>query len=293
MTLREGQFSIDGHVFGSVRDAAVVLSSGWDQGDAAWRVQDAPRPMGDGLFVGRDYITPPTWTFEIGVRDDVSVYAAAEALSRAFRGDHVRGEPGRLSELRYLRGGEERVVFGRGRGLVQSVEPVRDDTWKVFQGSFQLADVLSYEGVERSATLGLVTTAGAGSGLVLPETLPWFFDYAPGAHTMHTPVESDVPVPFRVWVRGPVTGQARDFRLDGPGWTIGFDTYLAPGGNITLDTATGSVIRNSAPAGGILTVDSDPLARLPGGAARLTFTADDPSASATCTVSWRGASTIH
>lgn len=293
MTLQEGQFSLDGYVFGSVRDAAVVLSSGWDQGETGWRTQDANRPAADGLFVGRDYLTPPLWTFEVGVRADTSIYAEAEALSRAFRGDAVRGTPGQVSELRYLRDGVERVVFGRGRGLTQAVEDVRDDTWRIFHGSFQLTDPLSYAAEERSTTLGLVTTAGEGSGLVLPETLPWFFDYSPAAHAMYTTVDSVVPVPFKVWIRGPVAGQARDFRLEGPGWTLGLATYLSPGGNITVDTATGSVVRNSAPSGGILTVDSDPLARLPGGAARLIFTADDPTASTTCTVSWRDAATIH
>lgn len=288
----DGSFMLDGLQFGAASDDVVVLTSGLDVGEWGVRTQDAPSPLGDLTLMGRDFLTPPTWSFTMLVHDDSNVYTTLGALAKVWRGDAVRSTPGAVSTLAYARAGETRVVFGRPRKFAITPQKVHNNRYRVVTAEFALSDPMSYSGTEYALSLNLITTSTTG-GLVLPATLPWALQLSTTERHGIVNVESMMGVPFRVRIAGPVAGQATDFTLSGADWSMKLNTTLSPNGNILIDTARGTVIRNSSPAGGILSVDSSVSARLSPGTQELVFTADDPSGSAYATVTWRTASPVY
>lgn len=291
-SLPDGSFMLDGLEFGRADSSIVVLTNGLDVGEWGVRSQDAPSPLGDSTLMGRDFLSPPSWEFTMLVRDDENVYTTLGSLAKVWRGDSVRGTPGAVSALAYARAGETRVVFGRPRKFSVEPQKVHNNRYRVVKAEFVLADPLSYSGTEHSLVLDLITTNTTG-GLVLPAVLPWALQLSTTERRGIVNINSLLDVPFKVHLRGPVAGQAADFTLSGSDWAMKFTTTLSANGNILVDTARGTVIRNSAPAGGVLSVDSTVTARLSPGVQELVFTADDPSASTYATVTWRTASPVY
>lgn len=290
MALTHMQFSLDGYVFGSLADEVVLLESGMSQGQTEWRTQDTPQPAGDGLWFGRDYVTPPSWVFTLGVRADTDVMPVLARLAAVWRGDTVRGTPGRRSELRYNLNGHERVVYGRPRRFAVETDKVWQADWKIVNAEFQLADARAYTGTERALTLGLVNVT-AETGLIFPTGFPWRFRANEVTRSGVVTVDSTVGSPFRLVIAGPASGTARDFKVWSAGWRFEFPTTLGPLGTVEVDTATGTATRNGA-VFGAASARTDWRAELAPGPQEVQFTADDPSGTVTATIYWRDAEPI-
>lgn len=283
--MMERQFDLDGYEFGRWANGVEVLASGLDTGTTDVRTQDAPHPSGDGLFFGRDFLTPPTWTFQLIVKGD-DVMPALWRLAAAWRADQVRSRPGARSRLTYRLNGRERVVYGRPRRF--AVEP--DVAWqpglKLVTCEFALADARSY-GPERELLLDLVEV-NPTSGLTFPSVMPWRFTATETTRAGVVVVDAAVGSPFAVHIRGPVAGSAHSFAVWSSGWRFELDTWLGPLGNIVIDTGTGVATRNSQ-VFGAASIRTDWRAELQPGPQEVQFRAEDPTASATATIRWRDA----
>lgn len=283
----DGQFTLNGYTFGRAEDPVSVLTDGWDTPEYDIRIQDVPASAGDNLYFGRDYFTPPVWTFTLLVKDDVDVYPELNKLATVWRSDAMRLTPGASTALTFRRGGRDFLVYGRPRKFAVDHGTSMDHTLKVVTATFQLADTFLYGGVEHSVTLGLVTTSSS-EGLVFPTGFPWAFESDRQERRGLVTVETALPTPFKVHISGPSTGAASDFQLRSTsGWAMEFGTHLSPRGNITVDTSTGHVVRNSAVYGGGITSRVDYRALLQPGPQEVVFTANDPSYTSTATVTWR------
>lgn len=286
MALADGQFSLDGYVFGTARDEAVVLASGFEHGAGEVRDQDHPHPWADRVLFGRDLRTPGVMSFTIGCRRDGDGRGVARELGRVWRGDRVRSVPGATQELAWCVAGAERVVYGRGRRYVVEQGELIDHDWVVVHADFQLASDAAYGTTEHVLTLGLVTTALGEAGVVLPAVLPWETRLSPQDRKGIVTVGTDTPAPFRVEVTGPVAGQASGVRVWSLGWSLGLDAPLGPGDVLAVDTATGMCTLNGGPAGA-LSRGTQLRARLQPGAQEVTFAASDPTATVTAVIRWR------
>ena len=289
----DGQYALDGFLFGRAEDAVTVLTGGLDTPSYEIRNQDTPAPQGDSVFFGRDYLTPPTWTFTLAVKDDVNVYPVLNNLAAAWRADSKRTTPGALSTLTYMRNGEPRRVYGRPRQFTVDHGDVIDHTFKLVTATFTLADNFSYSEMEHSLTLGLVETSQE-DGLLFPADFPWEFVSDGFTRTGQITITASLPTPFIVAIAGPVTGQATNFSLRSTtGWQMDFGTYLSAHGNIRVDTSTGDVRRNSATFGGSIRQRADYRARLQPGPQELIFTANDPTYTTSATIRWRDVSPLY
>ena len=289
--LSEGQFAIDGYVFGSATDEAVVLTNGWEQGSYEVRDQDVPSPTSDQVLFGRDRITPGSWRFTIACRRDGDALGVARSLARKWRGDAVRATPGARQTLAFCQNGRTWLVYGRGRQFDIEAEEVTDHDFKVVNCVFRLADQLVYSGSESSATLGLVSTAIGTTGLVLPAVLPWETLLAPQERRGIVTINTDLATPFSVTIYGPTAGQANNFKVWSADWSIGLDAVLGSGDRIDIDTRTGRMTRNRAPFG-LSTPGTNLRAVLSPGPQELVFTANDPTNTASAVVRWREVSVL-
>lgn len=291
--MKDGQFTLDGYTFGRAEDPVTVLTDGWDVSEYDIRTEDVPAAAGDFLNFGRDRFTPPTWTFTMAVRDDVDVYPHLNRLAAIWRGDSTRLTPGATLPLSFRRNGKDFVVYGRPRKFAVEHGEVMDHTFKTVVATFQLSDSNLYSGTERSVTLDLVTTSSA-HGLRFPTGFPWRFAADTVERRGVATVDAALPTPFKVTIRGPLTGQAREFRLSSTtGWAMEFGTYLSPRGNIVVDTSLGKVTRNGAVYGGSLARRADYRAQLQPGPQELIFSALDTSYTSTATISWREAYPLY
>lgn len=283
----DGQFTLNGYTFGRAEDPVTVLTDGWDVSEYDIRTQDVPASAGDSLYFGRDYLTPPVWTFTFAVKDDVDVYPHLNRLGSIWRADATRLRPGALLPLTFRRGGKEFVVYGRPRKFAVDHGASMDHTFKVVTATFQLADTFLYGADEHSVTLDLVRTSSA-DGLIFPTGFPWAFQSDSVERRGQVTVSAGLPTPFKVQITGPSVGVASNFTVRSTtGWSMEFGTSLAPRGSITVDTSTGLVERNSAVYGGNIRQRADYRALLRPGAQEVIFSANDPSFTSTATISWR------
>lgn len=289
----DGQFELDGYKFGHPDDPCVVLTDGWDHGKYEIRDQDKLMPFTDTRMFGRDYRTPGTWTFTIGVRDPAggTVYEHLTDLARAWGAESKRLVPGEVSTLKYRRNGETRIAYGRPREFIIEPDGVWDNHWKLVTCTFQLSDPYTYGGTLNELTLDLVNTS-TSTGLVFPTGFPWVFERTTNVREGVVNITTGMPTPFRLVIRGPITGSARDFSIQSStGWQMKFPTYLTDRGNIVVDTMMGTAKRNGRAFGAASALTSY-RARLEPGPQEISFRVDDPSYTATATLQWRDVSPI-
>lgn len=292
-TLAEGQYDLDGYVFGSTADEVVLLESGVETGQLGVRAQDVEAPLGDGLMFGRDFFTPPVWTFTFGARHASSVDEVVGRLASAWRADHARTTPGARSVLHYKRAGVTRVVYGRPRRFAVEAPQVYQTDFRIVTADFQLADSLTYEAAESTLLLSLVR-ASVATGLEFPVVFPVTFGSQASTRAGVVTVAGSVRSPFTVRVDGPATGSASGFRVESlhptDSWVLDLPVTLNHGQWVEVDTATGVVVLNGTPTQVALGRGTNLSARLAPGAQELVFTATDPSLTVSALVSWRSAS---
>ena len=119
--LANGQFEIDGVLFGGVWDNVKVRSVQFPESN--WSVQDSDNQFRPGTFMGQDLLRPGEFVFSL-VTDAYTMDEAKAAADRLAAVWHKGGtrKPGSLSTLRYRYGNRTRVVYGRGRDFIHKFD---------------------------------------------------------------------------------------------------------------------------------------------------------------------------
>lgn len=284
VVLQDGDFELDGYLFSGRKDTPAYVQS-FNQGQVVHRPQDAPNPVGNNMLFGRDYLTPPSWSFKLRIRQD-NIGAAAGVfggLVKAWRADSVRLTPGALSVLRYNRGGVTRRVYGRARGLVPDME----NGWIAgiidAETVFDQADQWHYEDAARTLDLRIVTASRGG--VVLPTTWPLLTESGGERQGVVSDVGGEGPAPYTVVFRGPIT----DPYVRVSGREIKLLTTLAYDQSATVDTRLMTATRNDGANLVLSRKTRLAEARMNPGPAEVVFAGMDPSGTATATVQWRPA----
>ena len=288
VVLEEGQWELDGYLFGTGTPVGLLMD-GLDYGASERRVQDAERPQGDGLLMGRDYFSPPEWAFTLYVLNAPGVWPVVHELAAVWRADAVRSVPGKLSVLRFCRDGVTYRVLGRPRAFGVQPGNVADPEWQTVAASFQLAAPEYYvegeNGAANALSLTLVRPPSTG-GLILPAVLPWRLAPDSAERTGEVTVGGFKPAPFTVEVAGPVAGSITGIKVSGPGWQIATSQRVQYDETLLIDTAANTITLRGNSVAGTLTRASRLSARLTPGHQFISFTASDPTGTAKATVRW-------
>jgi len=287
-TLQNKQFQL-GNVQWGKGLPIFIEEGGFDPGTAEPRVQEAPRPMGDGILFGVDYIDPPTWAWTVGLNAESEEEALAllAPLTTAWRNNAGRAISGNSIPLRYNLAGRTRRVYGRPRHISAPKMDTRIDVgYAQSVLDFKCEDHLSYDDVEQSVILTLVNTSAGG--WVFPNTFP-IFTQGSGTRQGVISVDGDAPAHFTATFEAP-NGLSNP-ALVGAGWAFDIAATIPAGMSVTVDTRTATVLRSDGAslAGALSRRSRIGKARLKGGGQELVFTGVDPSVSARCTVRWRPA----
>lgn len=283
MTLLEGQWALDGLVFGPGTDFNV---SSFEIGAPAERLNDRSRSREDGDSSGREYRGGRVIAFELNaLGSDYGVLDRLAALEAAWDAEAVRTSTGGVSVLSYRRGGKTRRVYGRARRFA----PV---TTLDFAGNvpvtaeFRTFGHAFYDDAEMASTVSI--TAAAQGGLVLPLLPPLILS---GSGSGSAPVQ--IGGTKAAWllsaIHGPITNPTVQV-VDQ--WSLTLLTTIAADQTVVVDprpwrrTVTRSDGANLA---GAFTADSQRLSllRVPPGAHEVILRGQDPTGTASLTTFWR------
>lgn len=273
-------FQILGHTIGYHHKIAV---ESFDIGEVDFRTQDTPHPRADRMLFGRDYTTPPVWTFELATNPRTfveGVDALAELESAWLTTSRMR--PGWYTWLRYERAGEVRKVAGRPRKWGRSHTKTFQHGVVRAVAEFQLMDTLSY--TDETNVLRITTVPGRVGGYTFPIIFPWGTRATGGRRQGMITINGTVPTPATVVIHGPVTGPV----VTGPGWRLSFPRLtLKHDQRVTIDPRAQSVRRNDGASmvGWLEKFYFDRLTLKPGDQ-EITFEGTDSSGTSWCEVRW-------
>ena len=254
----------------------------------SFRTQDASRPRADGLWFGRDYVDPPTWTLHLATNPE-SFSDGVESMRRlqaAWMAEAGRRQPGWHTELRYEIAGQVCVVYGRPRQFT----PSHTKTYRLgvlrADAEFQLMDATAYKDAWQELTLRLFPASPGG--LIFPAGAPFIFGQGGQSREGMIVNRGVSRSPMRIRITGPVVDPV--VRSISHGWQIGLRTSLAYDQEVVIDTREKSVTRNDGAAlGGAVTRHSTLGRWIDPGADEVTFEGYDPTGSSRAHVMWQEA----
>lgn len=167
VNLREGQYQIGDLLFGNGTMIRVnsVEATGYTS-----NANDYQNPLSDEIRFGKDFITPATLLFDVGIMDNYALPGYSipgivrgdtlmEAMHKEWRADEVRQFWGYQKSIIYKRAGQQRRVFGRPRAF--SAQPRKDKPgFYAVTCDYQRSDSFSYDDTEKSVS---VVPTGAGT----------------------------------------------------------------------------------------------------------------------------------
>lgn len=284
--LKNGQFELDGFVFGGTDPSGLFVSE-YKIEAPSWRGESAQDPVGTRTLFGRDYLTGPMWEFQMhtAAGKEADALSLLDRAALAFQPEEKYVVPGAESVLRYARGGRTRRVYGRARKFDFDTNGfIRQGSFDA-SASFETSDPLYYDDALRSAVMEF--TASQDLGITFPNVFPWAKTLSSLKTKIIPDVGGSVPCPVTIVVEGPVA----DFTISGDDWKITVMTSLAAGEKVTIDTRKKTVIKNTgASMAGYLTRDSRLRnVKLKPGSDKFYFRGVDITGSARCVVYWRPA----
>lgn len=250
---------------------------------------DAPKPMGDGVFLGRDFLGSAVWAFDIETRGRVEAgaIAANKALAAVWRAPKARLTPNVAVPLSYKFGGRWRRVYGRP-GKYAGING--DTMTRLGRGKitadFRVTDPLHYDDTETTVVLDIVpATTG---GFIFPLVFPLTSVRSGEPRAGFVDNTGDADTPLKVTFHGPVVDP---WVRAAAGWEIGLKGSLAYDVSVTVDPLAGTVTRSDGAAvAGMLTRKTRLSgSKLPPGRSELTFGGRDITGTATATLAWRNA----
>lgn len=281
---------LDGYEFGTREHPVVILTGGYDPGATDSRTQDVENPVGDGNLFGQDWLTAPEMAFSMAVVRDTAeqAHAALAELASAWRADKVRKSPGAVSTLRFYRGGRWWRVYGRPRKFAARPKEFSQERVQLVEATFKLALPVVEVDAGPNNTITLQLVAGpADGGLVLPAEVPFLLQPSSQGRENYTTVKGSVPAAFALDIKGPVSGALTNARVYGPGWSFSIGQPIAWDQTVRIDTRTQTVTINGAQRPGLIGPRDRLTARLALGNQTIGFTGQDPTNTATATLSWR------
>jgi hypothetical protein len=285
--VRDYNFSLGGVEFG-IREPITVES--FDPGAASWRTQDATNPLGDGTIFGMDYIDPPVWAFELSTYDTIEAgpaLAAIAPLAQKWRGVGLTDTLGRVTPLTYRLAGRQRRVYGRPRRWQAAMDNRLLTGYVAVNADFQCADHLHYDELELSTNVDMVPAyrGGVVTPLITPMTT-----VAGGHRDGFVTVGGDTPTrDITIRINGPITNPW----VDTGGFRLQLNLSLLSGQYVVIRPQPWemTIMRNGVGSvAGALSKGArlSDIALHPG-TTEITFGGIDPTASSSCTISWRAA----
>lgn len=283
--LKDGQFELDGYVFGG-RSANSLWVSNYKIGAPKRTDTNAQNPVGNNTLFGRSFLSGPDWEFEMAMLtgDENTALAGLETAMGIWYNEVKYEKPETEAILRYARGGRTRRVYGRPKDFEFDTNGflVNEGSWDA-KASFQAADPLYYDDVERVAVLQLRTPTEVK--ITLPNVFPWMHTPSAEQTAVIDDVGGTVNAPMRIVVSGPIA----DFIIRGDGWYIQMIATLAAGESVTIDTRKMTVLKNNGVslAGALTRGSTLRNARLRPGQDNFKFQGIDTTGTARCSVYWR------
>lgn len=283
--LIEGQFSLDGFVFGEGTD---YLTNPPAPGAPEITAGDVARDQSDGVRFGRDFRAGRTITFDIDLHNADDVWEAAAKLEAAWLADPVRLKPGAKSTLRYCRHGKLRRVYGRPRKL----EGKLDNAWAadniLYTGEFITEDHKFYADEQQTAVVDFVPPESGG--LVSPVVAPVTTVARSSVQGQYTN-GGVVATPPVITIYGPISNPTVELLNQ---WKFSFTGTLASDDYVVVDPSAGTVLthfqKNWA---GKFTADSPALSELllPVGPGTIVLRGTDQTGTSRVELAWRDAYT--
>jgi len=281
-------FELQGLRFGG--DEPIKVSN-FDPGSASVRSGDAENEVGDGIRLGRDYLTPPTWAFDIftDVNDWAEALELDDRLAAVWQDEETRTTIGRAVPLRYWMAGRWRRVYGRPRQYAGADGGLLTKLGRgEMTADFSLVDRLHYADDEQSISVGSVpeTTGGIVFPVVFPlVTMPRTSTERPGQFT----VGGTAPTWPRVMIHGPITNAV----IHVGDWSMRTTGTVREGDTLTIDAApwAQSITRSdgASVAGMLHPSTSLSSLRLKPGHHELVLAGQDSTGLARATIAWRDA----
>lgn len=280
------QFDLDGVTFGQGCDIKVE-NGGFSPGSTDWRIQDTSSPTSGRRRFGRDYADGPTWAWTLYTdrTTDDEALASMESLATVWANENGREVAGNMRALRYSIGGRTRRVFGRPRRFAPTIDNFVVHGRVGIACDFVTADQYTYDDAFSSTVLSV--TPATYSGFAVPATAPWPSLTAGSrgdtivvggtARTNWLQVRFDASDNATMYEPRVVIGD-REY---------GIDSYILPGGSVTIDLYNQTV---TGAASGALTKDTQLGApAMKPGSYTASFSALDVSGLGRATVFWRAA----
>jgi len=289
------QFELEGVVFG-IDTPFFTKDDGFAPGGMSWRTQSQDMPTDGARLFGKDRQAAPTWSWSL-YTDGEDVESALRHLSqlqKAWRAGRIRERAGEVVELRYcLVKGVTRRISGRPGSFSAPMSNLLLNGVAAITADFDCSDGLTYSEHEESVKLTL-TAETSDEGFMVHEDgfdVPIELAAAEGQRTSRIIVGGDEPTWCTITFKGPVYRPG--LSIDEGVWKFMLDGTLAYDRSATLDTRPWRrtiLLDGGASVGGWYRGPKMAKILLEPGAHDLTFTGDDPTNTATCTVTWPTAS---
>lgn len=279
-------FELDGVLFGQSGD---ILVESFTPGGADKRTQDADAPMGNYRLFGRDFKTPPTWSWSLSTNraDEAGAFESLEAVADVWDRE-ADEEPSGVTALRYRVNGRTRRIYGRpGRFLASSLDVRRLQGYIPIDCDFRAADTRHYEDVESAVVLSMEPSHVGG--LVSPLMSPLVSLDASDSQAGQVVIGGTMPTPLVIEITGQATRPWVEvdglFRLD-------LDGTIADGDTVTLDARPWKLSATTAAGAsvaGILLGKRVSELVLPPGSYQIRYGATASTGGSSATVRWRPA----
>ena len=233
-TLADGQFEIDGYVFGGVWDGLKIDKV--DFPDMSWDTQDFDNMFDVGMLMGQDRLRSGEITFEL--RTDTYSIDDAKGVVNSFAHKWLKSgsrSPRDISILRYRIGNRTMRVYGRGRKFKHGL-----DGWSLGGASpvlctFQMQTPFFFADDFRSQRLTYMPEVTGGLIHPLKDPLTAKGTQATSVNSALEDVGGDAPTPIVIRFYGPTASAV----MKGDGWSVAYNAPIPAGGWVQIDTRFG------------------------------------------------------
>lgn len=289
MTLNEKQFQLEGLTFG-LGCPIGLKDGGWVPGAAALRTQDADRPTGDGVRMGKDYRGSATWSFSLftTAATEEEAWDAVAELAGVWDADEARGESERVLPLTYQVAGKTRMVYGRPRRWTATPDNTSMVGLINIECDFDLTHHLIFDATEQSKEISIGPRLDEEAGLSVPFEPP--FTTGVGASERETIIKvgGAVSTPITVEFHGPISGA----KLQVGPWTAALVDPVPDDDPVTIDARPWVASATKKSGGGVrLEARETQISKmwLPKGEHNVVLTGYDPSVTSRVVISWHDA----
>lgn len=206
---------------------------------------DLDNPVHDDTYLGIDFHRGPTWTLDLMIEGDseAEVLDQLDRVKAVWRNPEYVKQAGGAMELAFTIAGRRRIVYGRPRRFAPDSYQTTPQGYIAVLAEFKLSDPLQYDGGDNQgwSTHRLNSVPPVTRGLEESLTEDTLSTEVGGIREGQLPVVTGhAPTPFLCTIYGPISNPG--FTIDGREYE--FDTTLADGQRLNIDSRTGTVLLN-------------------------------------------------